>query len=100
MDALSTQGLNLQIIVIDDQSDDNAAEQAQNLGATVLSGTSPPTGWSGKLWALEQGLSKVRTPYTLLLDADITLTQGIVATLMIVRWHPASNSLVYNLDRP
>ncbi|WP_430231137.1 glycosyltransferase [Nitrosomonas communis] len=80
--ALSTQGLNLQIIVIDDQSDDNTAEQAQEWGATVLSGTPLPTGWSGKLWALEQGLSKVRTPYTLLLDADITLTQGIIAALL------------------
>lgn len=82
LDALSTQCLNLQIIVIDDQSDDDTAEQAQKWGATVLSGTPPPAGWSGKLWALEQGLSKVHTPYTLLLDADITLTQGIVATLL------------------
>lgn len=82
MDALHMQGLHPQIIVIDDQSDDNTAEQAQKWGATVLSGTTPPAGWSGKLWALEQGLSKVRTPYTLLLDADITLAPGTIAALL------------------
>lgn len=82
INALKTQDLDLQIIVIDDQSNDDTAKQAQNLGATVVSGTTPPIGWSGKLWALEQGLSKVHTPYTLLLDADITLTPGIVAALL------------------
>lgn len=82
LNALSAQDLNLKVIVIDDQSDDDTAAQAKSCGATVLSGTTPPLGWSGKLWALEQGLSKVDTPYTLLLDADITLTQGIVAALL------------------
>lgn len=38
-------------------------------------------GWSGKLWALEQGLQEVRTPYTLLLDAGIVLTPGIIVEL-------------------
>lgn len=82
LDKLSIQGHGLQIIVIDDQSDDDTAEQAYKRGATVLSGTSPPIGWSGKLWALEQGLSKVTTTYTLLLDADISLAPGTVATLL------------------
>ena len=82
LNALSMQGLNSHIIVIDDQSNDDTAKQAQNLGAVVISGTAPPVGWSGRLWALEQGLSKVHTPYTLLLDADITLTPGIVAALL------------------
>ncbi|MDP1573379.1 MAG: glycosyltransferase [Coxiellaceae bacterium] len=79
--ALSKQGSGLRIIVVDDQSDDETAEQAKFYGAWVISGVTPPTGWSGKLWALEQGLHEVRTPYVLLLDADIELTPGIVATL-------------------
>src|SRR5690606_8788080 len=45
-------------------------------------GTSPPKAWSGKLWALQQGLKEVHTRYTLLLDADITLTPGILAALL------------------
>lgn len=75
------QGENVHIIVIDDQSADDTAEQARQCGIQVLSGTVPPAGWSGKLWALEQGLTKVKTHYTLLLDADIELVPGIVSEL-------------------
>lgn len=75
------QGEKMHVIVIDDQSVDDTAEQARQCGAQVLSGTAPPAGWSGKLWALEQGLREVRTHYTLLLDADIELTPGIIFEL-------------------
>jgi hopene-associated glycosyltransferase HpnB len=81
LDGVNAQGIGVQIIVIDDQSMDDTAEQANLCGAQVISGTAPPTGWSGKLWALEQGLREVRTPYALLLDADIELTPGIIARL-------------------
>jgi len=40
-----------------------------------------PDGWSGKLWALEQGRRQVTTRYTLLLDADIELARGAVKAL-------------------
>jgi len=75
------QGGNVCIIVIDDQSSDDTAQQARRCGAQVLSGTAPPPGWSGKLWALEQGLREVKTPYTLLLDADIELAPRIIFEL-------------------
>jgi hopene-associated glycosyltransferase HpnB len=39
-------------------------------------------GWTGKLWALERGLAEVTTPLTLLLDADIELGPGTVASLL------------------
>lgn len=81
LDGLKAQGEGLQIIVVDDQSTDQTALLAYQNDAHVIAGTTPPTGWSGKLWALEQGLKHVTTPYTLLLDADITLSQGIIATL-------------------
>jgi hopene-associated glycosyltransferase HpnB len=81
LQALAKQGTGLNIIVIDDESQDDTAVQAKNFGAQVITGTTPPPGWSGKLWALEQGLDKVHTPYTLLLDADIELTPGIIVTL-------------------
>ncbi|MBX3638895.1 MAG: glycosyltransferase [Nitrosomonas sp.] len=81
LDGLKAQGEYLQIIVIDDQSTDETAQLAQQKGSQVIAGTAPPEGWSGKLWALEQGLRHVNTPYTLLLDADITLSRGIIATL-------------------
>src|SRR5438093_10488289 len=47
----------------------------------IVDGAPLPAGWSGKLWALEQGRQQVTTRYTLFLDADIKLTPGIVAAL-------------------
>lgn len=84
LQCVKAQGSGMRIIVIDDQSIDDTTEQAkcsEGLDIQVISGVTPPEGWSGKLWALEQGLQEVCTPYTLLLDADIELAPGIVAIL-------------------
>ena len=71
------------IVVDDDSSDDTAAlalRAAQDIGAqthvTVLRGHGPPPGWTGKLWALKQGIAAVAArpsppDYLLLTDADI-----------------------------
>lgn len=81
--ALQSQGLGLQVLVIDDQStDDTAAIAARFAGVRVISGQPLPQGWTGKLWALEQGKLRVRTAITLLLDADIQLQPGLLATLL------------------
>ncbi len=81
--ALEAQGSGVKIVLIDDQSDDDTAGSAraatQNL--QIVSVHILPTGWSGKMWALEQGYRYVHTPFTLLLDADIELRPGIIATL-------------------
>ena len=61
INGVKAQGKGMRIIVIDDQSVDDTAEQAKRCGAQVISGISPPAGWSGKLWALEQGFKEVRT---------------------------------------
>lgn len=83
LEALQRQGLGLQVVVVDDQSsDDTAAIAAGFAGTRVLSGQPLPQGWTGKLWALEQGISQVRTPITLLLDADIQLLPGMLSTLL------------------
>ncbi|SEQ82312.1 hopene-associated glycosyltransferase HpnB [Nitrosomonas sp. Nm51] len=82
LETVKIQGTGIKIIVIDDQSTDATAQLARKIGAQVITGTAPPAGWSGKLWALEQGLREVRTAYTLLLDADIALSPGIIATLL------------------
>jgi hopene-associated glycosyltransferase HpnB len=47
----------------------------------VIRGAPLPAGWGGKLWALEQGRTRVTRPYTLLLDADIELEPGLLAAL-------------------
>ncbi len=82
MSGLEAQGKHLTIILVDDQSTDGTAQTALRTGKEnlrIIEGESLPTGWSGKLWALEQGLAHVQTPLTLLIDADIELRAGILA---------------------
>lgn len=81
---IAAQGTGMRVILIDDESTDATASIARASGIrdlTILSGSPLPTGWSGKLWALEQGLSQVQTPLVLLLDADIVLRPGTLAAL-------------------
>jgi hopene-associated glycosyltransferase HpnB len=84
LNALAQQGINLQVIVVDDQSQDGTAElvrRFQGLNTTVIEGQDLPKGWTGKLWALQQGYAKVKRPVTVLLDADITLAPGVLVGL-------------------
>lgn len=81
--SLQGQGRGLKIVVVDDQSDDGTAEIARGFAnVELLSGQPLPSGWAGKLWALEQGKARVHTPMTLLLDADIALEPGMLAALV------------------
>ena len=81
---LKGQGADLNIILVDDQSTDGTGETALRAGEGklhIISGKPLPAGWSGKLWALEQGRSLIKTPLTLLMDADIELRPGILVAL-------------------
>ena len=79
------QGKDIRIVVIDDCSSDNTYSICKEIlddRDILLKGEKLPSGWSGKLWALEQGLKYVKTKYVLLLDADILLKPGIVSTAL------------------
>jgi hopene-associated glycosyltransferase HpnB len=78
------QGSGLCIVLIDDHSDDATVEKARQMRISnlrIIQSAPLPDGWSGKLWALEQGRKQVTTAYTLLLDADIRLARGTVKAL-------------------
>ncbi len=82
--ALKDQGQGLKVIVVDDDSSDGTAQiaKASDLpDLTVIESKILPSGWTGKLWAQEQGLQHVKTGFTLLLDADIELKSGMIKSL-------------------
>jgi hopene-associated glycosyltransferase HpnB len=82
LSGLRKQGLHLNVILVDDQSTDGTAAAARRAGLPnlqIIEGQPPPGGWSGKLWALDQGFRHVNTPLVLLMDADIELGPGILS---------------------
>ncbi|MGC1951223.1 MAG: glycosyltransferase [Gammaproteobacteria bacterium] len=84
LSALREQGSGLTIVVIDDQSTDSTAEVVRGVAGDdiiLVSGKVMPAGWTGKLWALEQAKPWLERPLTLLLDADVVLSPGLIATL-------------------
>jgi hopene-associated glycosyltransferase HpnB len=64
---------NFRVILVDDNSTDGTASLA-GAGAklTIITGGPKPAGWSGKLWALHQGVEASTAPILLFADADIT----------------------------
>ncbi len=83
--AVLKQGVNHRIIVIDDNSTDRTAEISMEIlqdRGEVITGGERPHGWTGKLWALEQGLQQVQSPVMMLIDADIHLKRGVISGLL------------------
>lgn len=82
--SVAAQGTGQKIILVDDQSTDgtaHAAQVAHIAGLEIVAGKPVPAGWTGKLWALEQGRRQASSPLLLLLDADIELHPGVVTVL-------------------
>jgi hopene-associated glycosyltransferase HpnB len=85
----------LSVIVVDDHSTDGtaavAARAAADAGAsdrlTILHAPPLPPGWTGKLWALSQGVARCNAAadpptWLLLTDADIRYSPDAVAALV------------------
>jgi hopene-associated glycosyltransferase HpnB len=76
----------LRVILIDDCSADGTADRARSIEdsrLSVVTGVPRPAGWSGKLWAVAQGVSRAsKAELILLTDADIVHEPDHVATLV------------------
>jgi len=73
------------VILIDDLSSDGTGALAGNIEddrLTILRGAPHPPGWSGKLWALSQGIAGTSDELLLLTDADIEHRPAHLATLV------------------
>lgn len=86
------------IVLVDDQSGDGTAARAHEAAVaagsdarerlTIVSGRTPPAGWSGKVWAMKQGVDHVESlaaaapRYLLFTDADIVYDSGILRALV------------------
>lgn len=73
------------VIAVDDHSSDRTAEFASVAGATVVTGGPLPAGWTGKLWALSEGIQAAKSlhpDYYLFTDADIVHSPHNVADLV------------------
>jgi dolichol-phosphate mannosyltransferase len=71
-----------EVIVVDDESTDDTAAVARDLGAMVISGAPLPDGWVGKPWALHQGLTAARNEIVVCLDADTIVRADLFPALV------------------
>ena len=85
----------LSLVLVDDKSTDNTAQIATQTAErlnktgilTVLPGTELPPGWTGKLWAMEQGFQHLKQQasqpdYVLFTDADIEHSSNTLQQLV------------------
>lgn len=77
---LSSEGIELEVIVLDDQSDDATAEIVQKLAAMdsrlrLEKAPRLPVGWVGKNFACHQLTGFARHPLLVFMDADVRVTR-------------------------
>jgi hopene-associated glycosyltransferase HpnB len=73
----------VRVVVIDDASEDGTAEIAREAGAEVIAARPLPAGWTGKIWAVSEGVQAAGpAEYLLLTDADIVHPPGAVVELV------------------
>ena len=77
----------LSVLIVDDNSSDDTVKISQNIlhqkkiHHYIVNGKKLPQGWSGKVWALKQGvdfLKKKKFSFYLFLDSDIKLQKNVV----------------------
>jgi glycosyltransferase involved in cell wall biosynthesis len=77
----------LEVVVVDDRSEDGTGDAAREAGAGdprlhVIEGTEPPAGWAGKAWACARAAGEARGRWLLFLDADVRIDPDALRALM------------------
>ncbi len=77
----------LEILIIDDNSDDRTRELVENFSALdsrvrLIVGSLRPEGWTGKNWACLQGAREAKGDWFLFTDADTEHTPASLATAL------------------
>src|SRR5258708_2283107 len=92
------------VVLVDDESSDATVQVAREAAAacgaadrlTIVAGTPLPAGWTGKLWAMRQGIAAASASgpppdFLLLTDADIVYAPQVLGWLVA---HASANKLV------
>ena len=69
-------------LVDDDSADETALRAGSAPNLYLIRGTPKPAGWSGKLWALQQGVEASAAPVLFFTDADIVHDPHHLSTLV------------------
>jgi len=85
--AIASLAAQVGIVLVDDASDDGTADIARTAASPdvlrVIAARPLPAGWTGKMWAVSEGVRAAGTPeYLLLTDADIVHPPHNVAGLV------------------
>ena len=96
--SLLNQSVAMPVILVDDESTDGTADVARRASkkagkaeALIVIQSKPlPAGWTGKLWAMHQGVERARTlnpTWLMLADADVLHDAETVASLGLIASH-------------
>ncbi|MGO4108671.1 glycosyltransferase [Paenibacillus sp. YAF4_2] len=75
----------LEIIVVDDHSEDRTREIAESYGIKVITNPELPLGWTGKNWAVWNGYLQATGDLIAFLDADVRLAPHALRSLLTAR---------------
>lgn len=84
---LRSEGVELELLVLDDASEDDTAGAAAAAAAgdarlRILRGEGPASGWNGKQFACSRLAAKARHSHLLFLDADVQVQPDAIARLV------------------